>query len=165
MPENEYVPTKPYFIKSGERIGKSLEDLIFRDFGWLSIQQKFLIESMRNGSKLNAMHMHLLWIMDRMAEKLALQVCPYCGKNNISFFGYNYPEKKYYTCCDTWHPCAGEVLAKAVRFPLRLSAEIQPVPWNSGRHIVAFFLSVFPDCKNMTAQQLFEFFAAQSPGK
>ncbi|MEK7478809.1 MAG: hypothetical protein AAB626_02730 [Patescibacteria group bacterium] len=157
MPESEYVPTGPYFLKSGKRIGKSLEELMFEDYSMLLVMRSKITVAK------NEMQKHLLWLMDRGEDRVATLPCPYCKEKNLSFFAYSFKERKYYTCCDNWYPCIGEVLSKAQRFPLKFSS-IARFQWASRPYIMAFFKSVFfPGCENLTAQQLFEFFSKITP--
>ena len=165
MPENEYVPTGPYFFKSGIRKGVSLEEMMFKDYFWLACMRNKMNAGLKSGSKMNAMHMHLLWLLDRGEDRVSPVICPYCNEKHISFFAYSYKEGKYYTCCDSWYTCVGQVLAKAERFPLQFSS-ITRLSWSSRKYASAFLKSVFlPGSKDPTAQQLFEFFRAPSPGK
>lgn len=166
MPEELiYVPTGPYFFKSGNRIGKSLEEMMFKDYSWLTFMRNKMNAEAKRGSKLNAMHVHLLWLLERGEDRVAPLLCPYCKEKNISFFAYSFKERKYYTCCDSWYTCVGQVLAKAERFPLQFSS-IARFRWGSRKYVAAFLKSVFfPDCKDPTAQRLFEFFSAPGPGK
>jgi len=165
MLESEYIPTGPYFIRSGKRTGKSLEEFMFKDYCWLVFMKNRMDASLKPGSKQNAMHAHLLWLLERGENRVAPPLCPYCREKNISFFAYSYKENKYYTCCDKWHPCIGQMLSKADKHPLKFSS-IARFQYGSRPYISAFLKSVFfPGRENLTAVQLFEFFSVPSPGK
>jgi ribosome-binding ATPase YchF (GTP1/OBG family) len=153
MPGPEYVPTGPYFLKSGNRIGKSLEELMFEDYSKLLAMRSQITVAK------NEMQMHLLWLFERGEDRIAGQICEYCCKEKITHFAYSYAEKKYYKGCNSI-TCRGALLSKAKRYPLKFSS-IACFAWGSRPYVSAFFKSVFfPGCEDPTAQQLFEFFSA-----
>jgi len=159
MPGSEYIPTGPYFLKSGNKIGKSLEELMFGDHSKLLAMRSQITVAK------NEMQMHLLWLFERGEDRMSGCICEYCGKERITHFAYSYTEKKYYKSCNGI-VCRGELLSKAKRYPLKFSS-IARFAWGSRPYVSAFFKSVFfPGCENPTAQQLFEFFSTPtSPGK
>lgn len=160
MPKLIYVPQGPYFIKSGNKAKKSLEEFMFENYFWLATERNRLNAYLRANSVKNEIHNHLLWLLDRGEDRVAKQICPYCKEKNISFFGYSFNEKKYYTCCDRWHHCIGQLLSKVDRYPLKFSSIVR-FQWGSRPYISAFLKSIFfPGCENPTVEQLFEFFSA-----
>lgn len=159
MPESEYVPTGPYFLRSGDRMGKSLEELMFENYSVLMVMRSKITVAK------NEMQKHLLWLLARGEDRIASQICEHCGKEKITHFAYSYSEHKYYKGCNSIL-CMGVLLSKAKRYPLKFSS-IARFAWGSRPYVSAFFKSVFfPGCKNPTAEQLFEFFSAPvDPGK
>ena len=166
MPESEYIPTGPYFLKSGNSIGKSLEELMFENYSLLLVMRSKITVAK------NEMQMHLLWLFERGEDRVACLICEHCGKEKITHFAYSYSEKKYYKGCNGI-VCRGALLSRANRYLLKFSS-IAHFSWGSQSYISAFLKSVFfPGClhtgdvpkghENPTAQQLFEFFSAPSP--
>jgi hypothetical protein len=156
-----FNPTGPYIIKFGFRKGKSLEELMFEDYPWLVQRKERMDSCLKPWSKPNQMHTHLCWLLERGEDRIAKTVCPHCGEKIISFFGYSFKDKKYFVCCDQIL-CAGKLLVKTYRHPLKFSS-ILNFQGRSKPFITAFFKKVFlPDCENPDAKIPFKFFSVKS---
>jgi len=91
--KNLYVPEEPYTIKSGQRRGRSLEVLMFEDYGFIKRQKSKRDRDVEKAKKLgkspekNKYHKHLTWLVRKGSNRTPKMTCPICGKNTVEFFG------------------------------------------------------------------------------
>ncbi len=164
-----YVPVGPYFFKRSkdpERKKKSLEELMFEEYSWLCNELKMMDSNLREGSRLNEMHEHLRWLLEQGETRRSELLCPYCGKNKIKLFSYSFKERKYFISCDssdTFSFCKYHLLPMAQRHSLKFSSILNFNP-PSQPYVGTFLKTVFfPGKERLNAEELFKFFAAQSP--
>jgi hypothetical protein len=99
-----YTPTQPYVIQSGKKKGKSVEQLMLSDYGWLRYMHG-LLKKKSSGGK-NQLHEHIEWALGRGENITLKKLCPQCGKRPAVFFSvlgsqrFGYSMSSAYTCCD-----------------------------------------------------------------
>jgi hypothetical protein len=82
MRTTAYDPPEPYILKSGRSKGKSLEELMFKNYSLLA----FLFAKCRENQEYTNMCFHLSWLIQRGENRIAKAICPHCGIRPVQFF-------------------------------------------------------------------------------
>jgi len=97
MNNASFVYQHPYVLKSKKHEGKILEDLFFREFGFIH----WLMG--RSGRLYVELWQHLNYLLEISKNLKPKMLCPVCKKKTVKYF-YLLPKGKVgerYTCCDS----------------------------------------------------------------
>lgn len=97
MNNDSFVYEHPYVLKSKKHDGKILEDLFFREFGFIN----WLLG--RSGRLDVGLWRHLNFLLEIAKNLKPKMMCPVCKKKPVKYF-YLLPKGKIgerYTCCDS----------------------------------------------------------------
>ena len=162
----EYTPTGSYVLQSGKKAGKSIEQLMFSDYGWLVYMRDLLNKSQPFVK--NRMHRHIEWALEHGQTRKAKKMCPQCGKNPVTYFSYlgnekyGYSMSSAYTCCDD-KECMRQLRAQGIeKTPTFLPIIFSAITNFRLKHDQKQVANLLKDCfmlpKRMTKEMLFAFF-------
>ena len=169
MPITEvWSPSGPYIFKSGKRIGRSVEAMMFTDYS--------LINWMRNkriaaGGLPDALHRHLNWIFKRDEELQAPNICSFCQARPVRLFSargdssFGYSMGSEYVCCADRDCIAalskGDPKVRIV--PLKFSSTLHFSLRSDQRQVGELLKGIFlPDMGRLNPQRIFELFRSMS---
>lgn len=75
---SEYFPEAPYKIKTGEKAGKYIEELMFTNPTYVFRIKEYLDGKLREGSSTNGFHKHLSWVIAKSSLRMPTIMCPFC---------------------------------------------------------------------------------------
>ncbi len=79
-----YEPQKAYVYGSGPRQGKSPDQLMFTNPGFVAWQLKLLNQRYTGKGKRNRLHLHYRWLAKRIKQTHPTQICR-CGKKPVRY--------------------------------------------------------------------------------
>lgn len=167
MAEDEFIPNAPYVFRSGNRREKSLEILMFQDYGFLKWYLNKL-DSMR-GKRKNLLHQHLDWLVRQGENRTAKALCQKCGHERpiriFSAWGserYGYMINLFYACCG--RPECKEMLetqefGKPFFLPLKFSSILRFRRKTDQQSVVHLLRTAHQLPERLTAESAFRFFS------
>ncbi len=163
-----YEPQEAYAFKSGKREGKTVEGLMFDDYGFLLFLRR-KIKNNSSGKNSNRLERHLEWILSRGEDRETSMLCPYCRKRKVSRFSVKYSHEDFsigpqYTCCD-FEECADKLRALSFGgyvelLPFKFSSITRFSSKRDRRAVVSLFKTVFGMSPPLRRDKLFKFFSA-----
>ncbi len=163
-----HIPSKPYTIQSGKRQGKTLELLMFNDYGFLNWWKKELDKKAIYGN-LNRAHKHLTWLIAQGETRKPKMICRFCELRPVTQFSVRYSSwggqssfSAGYSCCDNLE-CMGKLegyahknvtfmsfkFSNILKFPIKADQEL----------VVRMFRQIFELPEKLTRDAAFKFFA------
>lgn len=115
---SNYEPRVPYAIKSGRKIGETLEHLMFIDYGWL-IYMRDLLNKKKSSKEKSKFHKHIEWVLTKGETRQAKMLCPQCNTKPVVYFTvlgerrHGYSMSFVYTCCDD-DACKQKLIAQGI---------------------------------------------------
>jgi hypothetical protein len=163
---NNYDPRAPYAIKSGSKIGESLEHLMFIDYGWLVYMRDLL--NKRKSKEKNKFHKHIEWVLERGESRQSKMLCPQCVSSPVVYFSVlgerrnGYSMNVAYTCCDD-DACKQKLIAQGIEktstlMPIAFSSIMRFGVKRDQRQVVQILKKCFNLPKRLTKEVLFSFF-------
>ncbi len=160
-----YQPTFAYVIKSGKRQGKSLESIMFTDYGLLLFMKKKMSGS--SCEKRNEIDLHLDWLLQKGEDRKPRLLCPHCKQRVVKYFSVRRSPLgemsigTYYTCCEQ---CKEELSAiswdSSLEFRKFKFSELTHFHSKKEKQaVVELFKKVFILSCPLSKKKLFEFFS------
>jgi hypothetical protein len=153
-------------LQSGKKTGKSIEQLMFSDYGWL-VYMRGLLNRSKPATK-NRMHQHIEWALERGQTRKPTKMCPQCGKDPVTYFSYlgnekyGYSMSSAYTCCGN-KECMRQLRAQGIeKVPTFLPITFSSITHFQLKHDQKQVAALLKDCfmlpKRVTKELLFAFF-------
>lgn len=157
---------KPHIIKSGEKIGQSVEQIMFRDYKWLCFVQDAL--NKKNPKTKNLFHQRIEWVLAQGETRKTKILCPYCNAQFVVFFSvlgnkrFGYSMSSLYTCCDNIackeHLLTQGVEKKPILLPIVFSSIAQFMVRNDQKQVIQVFKNCFELPKYISKKIALDFF-------
>lgn len=162
-----YNPRESYVIQSGKKAGKSIEQLMFSDYGWLMYMKNLLNE--KSAAAKNKLHKHIEWALAQGETRSPKMLCPQCNKNPVSHFSYlgserfGYSMSAAYTCCND-EKCISRLSSQGIeKVPTFLPIAFSSITHFTNKQDQKRVSEILRDCfnlpKRLTKEVLFTFFS------
>jgi|GEM_PF-6879740 hypothetical protein len=113
--KKEYVPERPYILKSGDHAGEALGLLALNDIGFLEQQLGIRKQEDKGRKEESKIHQHLKWLLGVLKNVKPTAICPICKSRRVEYFmiqtiGENTKINEDHICCSG---CSDRLLEKA----------------------------------------------------
>ncbi len=162
-----YNPRESYVIQSGKKEGKSVEQLMFSDYGWILFMKN--LYDKKNARIKNDLQKHVEWTLAQGKSRIPKMICPQCNKKTVSFFSYlgserfGYSMSAAYTCCDD-KECVSRLSAQGIeKVPTFLPITFSSITHFNNKQDQKRVAEILKHCfglpKRLTKEVLFTFFS------
>lgn len=162
-----YSPRESYVIQSGKKKGKSVEQLMFSDYGWLMYMKGVL--NKKSASAKNTLHKHIDWVLAQSKSRVPKMLCPQCNKKPVAYFSYlgfeqfGYSMSATYTCCND-DKCRSRLAAQGIEkmptfLPIAFSSIAHFTNKQDQKRVAEILKQCFNLPKRLTKEVLFTFFS------
>jgi len=94
--EKKFIPENPYVFKTGSHQGQTMEDLFFKEAGFITWLKN------KSGTLPYQLWQHLVYLIEASRLLEVKMICPVCKQNKVKYF-FLLPKNvvsERYTCCD-----------------------------------------------------------------
>lgn len=159
-----YIPSEPYIFKSGLYPGKSMEILMFHNYGYLIFMFHKLGQVKRT-----IFEEHLAWIITQGENRKSKLKCSFCNTQIINTFlirqeiPFRYITRAYNTSCQDnlcWNSLVHEAGRDyAMKLPIKFSSILDLQKYSYKRIFIRALRNVFLLPNHLTNEVAFRFFA------
>jgi len=164
----DYRPDGPYTIQSGKRKGKSLETLMFQEYGFVKFMYVLLKEKTEEGTEKNELHRHLEWLLQKGEDREAKKYCPFCKERKAKYFsvrftGNDFALSSQYICCES-HACFSKIIGlsgdkRPIIYPFKFSVLERFKRKADEKRVIKLLKDVFLLPEKIGKENAFKFFS------
>ena len=162
-----YIPNGPYMFQGGKNQGKSVEIMMFTNYGLL----RYMFSKMKESNPVvkNKLHLHLEWVLTQGENRTAKNICRVCRERPVKCFSilgtakYGYSIGSHFACCEE-SDCRSALVSEAAGtaplfLPIRFSSIMKFGIKSDQRQFVKALRSVFQLPERLTKEMVFQFFS------